>query len=200
MSDELITRIDKLRTLIAGKPELRWGVVTGVVPLAIRLDGDTEPLAGTPATNVTGLAVGDRVSVLIQSRRATIMGRAQGADVSDTGWHNLILSTGWTAVAGHTPRARLLGGRVSIDGAAFRGVGGNPNNVATLPSAITLLGDKTTFVGSTVMTLQGTSTIAVAEFFLHFPTRRLRFDGYSNIGTGANWTVPLKADFPADMR
>ena len=200
MSDELITRIDKLRTLIAGKPELRWGVVTSIAPLAIRLDGDTEPLAGTPASNVTGLAAGDRVSVLIQNRRATIMGRAQGTDVSDTGWQNLILSTGWSAVGGHTPRARLMGGFLCIEGAALRGAGGSAENVATIPTTIPLLGSKAVFLSGHIIFNSTSRTAATAEVYLNIPTRRLRFDIYTTISTAAGWIVPLTATIPIDQR
>lgn len=92
MFDELMKRIDRLRLDIAGKPELRWGVVTAVSPLAVRLDGDTDPLAGSPSTLVGSSRVGDRVQLAIQNRRATIIGAASSGD---TGWYNLPYAEGF---------------------------------------------------------------------------------------------------------
>nr|WP_251364624.1 MULTISPECIES: hypothetical protein [unclassified Leucobacter] len=71
-------RIDHLRLDIAGKPELRWGVVSSASPLAVQLDGDAGPLAGSPSTLVGERSVGDRVQIAIQNRRATIIGVAGG--------------------------------------------------------------------------------------------------------------------------
>ncbi|MBC9953229.1 hypothetical protein ICM05_01020 [Leucobacter sp. cx-42] len=82
MFDELMMRVDRMRSDIAGKPDFRWGIVTAVSPLAIRLDGDTEPLAGVPSSLSWKLLVGDRVYVSVQNRRATIVGSANGGLVS----------------------------------------------------------------------------------------------------------------------
>ena len=68
-----------LARLEAAIPSLRWGIVTGVGPLRVQLDGDTGPLADSPDTLVAGLSVGDRVRVILVNRRAMILGRAGGA-------------------------------------------------------------------------------------------------------------------------
>lgn len=74
--DPLRRRIADLAALIAGKPEFRWAIVTAAKPLRIQFDGDDLPLAGSPSTTVQGLAVGDRVRVELQNRRATVTGRS----------------------------------------------------------------------------------------------------------------------------
>lgn len=56
--------------------QYRWGTVTTASPLAVQLDGDTEPLAGVPVTLET-VALGARVLVLIHDRRAVVLGSAK---------------------------------------------------------------------------------------------------------------------------
>lgn len=69
-----------LDVLIPGPPQpvptFHWATVTDDTPLAIRLDGDDEPLAGPPSTLAT-VVTGDRVFVVVVERRATILGKAQ---------------------------------------------------------------------------------------------------------------------------
>lgn len=52
----------------------RWGAVTGVAPLRVRLDGDTDPLAITPDSLIPALTVGDRVLCLRTGRQLVILG------------------------------------------------------------------------------------------------------------------------------
>ena len=59
-------------------PRSVWGVVTGVSPLEVRLDGDDEPLSGQPSSLVAGLVAGQRVRCEIQNRRVTVVGSAAG--------------------------------------------------------------------------------------------------------------------------
>lgn len=72
----LVGRLEKIGKDLAAKPVFRWGVVTGTSPLQVQLDGDSSPLAGTPATLVGDLQVGDRVRVEQQAARLTVHGKA----------------------------------------------------------------------------------------------------------------------------
>lgn len=58
----------------------KWASVTGVNPLAILLDGDTEPLALIPDSLVdpTTLSIGSRVRVELSLRKVVIHGVANG--------------------------------------------------------------------------------------------------------------------------
>lgn len=76
--DPLMDRVEDLQASLGGQVVLRWGTVTGVGPLRVRLDADTDPMAMTPNTLVAGLEVGDRVHVALQNRRATILGKGGG--------------------------------------------------------------------------------------------------------------------------
>ena len=53
-----------------------WATVTAAGPLRVRLDGRTAPLDITPDTLAAGLAVGDRVLVLIQGHSLVVLGKA----------------------------------------------------------------------------------------------------------------------------
>lgn len=78
MFDALLDQIAKLKSAVAGKPEFRWGVVSGVTPLQVTLDADPAPLAGVPSTLVAGLVVGQRVQCVIQNHRVTVVGASAG--------------------------------------------------------------------------------------------------------------------------
>lgn len=69
--------IEKLRK----QPSFVWAEVAGTSPLTIRIDGDDEPLSGSPATTVAGLMVGDRVYCVRQNGRCTIIGSASSPRV-----------------------------------------------------------------------------------------------------------------------
>lgn len=58
----------------------KWAQVTSVSPLAIRLDGDTAPLALIPDSLIDplSLVVGDRVRVELSLRKVVIHGRSKG--------------------------------------------------------------------------------------------------------------------------
>lgn len=70
--------IQGVKDALRGVPHFRWGIVTATDPLTVRLDADEDPLDGVPSTLVSGLQVGDRVHVLVQNRRAVIIGKAKG--------------------------------------------------------------------------------------------------------------------------
>lgn len=62
-----------------GSPwKLRDGEVVSVGPLAVRLDGDTDPVEPTKLPFVAGLANGQRVGCLLGDRQLYILGRYGG--------------------------------------------------------------------------------------------------------------------------
>ncbi|QKN87782.1 minor tail protein [Microbacterium phage Nebulous] len=71
---------------IGDMTSFKWATVTRVSPLAIRLDGDTDPLAMVPDSLVPTLllAVGDRVRVELTQRKVVIHGKANGAGYTRT--------------------------------------------------------------------------------------------------------------------
>lgn len=56
----------------------RWGTVTGVDPLRVRLDGDSVPLPFTPQS-LANVLFGDRVRCEISGGRVIVHGRAGGS-------------------------------------------------------------------------------------------------------------------------
>lgn len=97
--DEVKRRFADLAARIAGKPDLRWGVITAVSPLTVRLDGDADPLPGPVPTLEASLLAGERVVVAIQNRRPLILGRG-GENVHRTG--RLSVATGTLTQVGTT--------------------------------------------------------------------------------------------------
>lgn len=65
----------------------KWATVTGVNPLAIRLDGDSAALALIPDSLIDplSLGVGARVRVELSLRKCVIHGAANGGDGFDSG-------------------------------------------------------------------------------------------------------------------
>lgn len=76
--DNLISRINNMQEALAAKPDFRWGVVVSTSPLAVQLDGDSQPLAGMPANTAGTLSVGVRVLCLLQHRKVTVVSKAGG--------------------------------------------------------------------------------------------------------------------------
>lgn len=77
MLDALMSVLERMHDAIRKTPTFQWGVVTGVSPLTIRLDGDDADLI-SPATTVASLTLADRVLVLNQNSKITIIGRGGG--------------------------------------------------------------------------------------------------------------------------
>lgn len=71
--DDLFERIAKMRAVLAGKPDFEWAIVKNVSPIMIRLEntGHDIPIS---STLIGGLIVNDRVMVMIQRGRVTIIG------------------------------------------------------------------------------------------------------------------------------
>ena len=74
----IVAEIRRLRERITRAPRFVWATVTSASPLRIRVDGDADPLAGTPSSTVGSLSNGARVFCVIQNGRCTIIGRAGG--------------------------------------------------------------------------------------------------------------------------
>lgn len=74
--DDLKLRLSKMKSAIEAKPVFRWGIVTNEDPLKVQLDGAQEELEGSPSGVIGGYLAGDRVLVLIQNRRATLISRS----------------------------------------------------------------------------------------------------------------------------
>jgi hypothetical protein len=77
----LMRRIADIYDRIAGKPDLRWAVVTDDTPLEIQYDAAPAPLLGSPDTLVGGLQIGDRVLCAVSNLRVTVIGRAKGQQI-----------------------------------------------------------------------------------------------------------------------
>lgn len=58
-------------------PSFRYATVTGVSPVRVRLDGDTDPVASTP-TVLAAVATGNRVMVLLDGRAMVVLGVVGG--------------------------------------------------------------------------------------------------------------------------
>lgn len=112
-----------------------------------------------------------------------------------TAWQELARSTGWTAVAGHTPRARLLNGVVWIEGAALRGSGGSLSHIATIQDSA-LWPSKTTFIGASVASKSGESSRS-SELYVT-SSGVVQVGGYTTIDTLAGWSVPLSGAYVLD--
>lgn len=78
----LVDRLTRISEQLRWMPRSEWGTVTGVAPLRVQLDGDEEPLEGSPSTVIGNLGVGVRVRVELQNRRATVTGRGDDTDWS----------------------------------------------------------------------------------------------------------------------
>lgn len=84
----------------------KWATVTGVSPLAIKLDGDSTPLALIPDSLVDPLelAVGDRVRVEMSLRKCVVHGASNGGAKSGEGkvWFGPTAPTGWMLCQGQS--------------------------------------------------------------------------------------------------
>lgn len=112
---------------VSGAP---WSYVTGLDPLAVRLDGANLTPSGPvpndpiyPDAIVSGLRVGDRVQVLLAGNRATIIGINAGGD---SGWVEIPLLPGFVkATADEPPVVRVRGGEVRFQGVVSPQGGGS---------------------------------------------------------------------------
>ena len=122
------------------------------------------------------------------------------ADGTDAAWLPLTLMTGWSAVGGHAPRAKLMNGVIYIEGAVSRGMGGALNAIAKMPDSLKHPGNKTVFYGSAAA-LKG-ATVANAELYVS-PVGSdyvIRIESYNTFDSGIGWTLPLGGSYVYDQR
>lgn len=106
-----------------------WGAVTSLNPLMVRLEGvnltASGPVPNNPinvGTNVSGLRIGDRVQILLERRRATIIGINGGMPpdpMPDIGWTTVSAVSGITG----SLKVRRVSGIVIWGGAVGRTAG-----------------------------------------------------------------------------
>lgn len=189
----LVNRVSEIAAAVRGAPHFEWGTVITSSPLTVQLDGDTDPLLGTPSKLTPGLIAGERVLVLLQNRLATVIGRGE-----TTEWVPITPGPGWTAVAGHTPRCRIANGVLWLEGAFSRGEGGALDYIGTIPPGILLQGGKTVFVGG--LTARKTDGArAHAELYISFSSRKLQVADYTTIDNLAGWVVPISGSLLANQ-
>ena len=191
--DYLVSTIARLSARVDLTPSFQWATVTATNPLQVRLDGMTEPLAGSVDALVMP-PVGRRVMVMVWNRRAIIMGALRGPDLPEipkmpdeivsTDWRPLTVSSGWGEVRGHTPSFRRWGDLVIISGAVERRVGGYLSSLATMPDAA-LRPVGTQFIGSSV-----TSRGQASELYMS-GSGVVSVQGYTAIGDDPGMIVPL---------
>lgn len=199
--DPVLEQISKLRDRVATTPTMRWGTVTQANPMLVRLDADAAALPYTPASLVTGAAVGERVLCVEQNRRITVLACKSAKFNTDSGWMPLTLQTGWTALAGHEPRARLMNGVVHVEGVVLRGTGGSPTAVALVPAPLRLLGPKTTFFASpNLIRSPGSAATSLAAVLNVNESGLIKFDQWSNIDGNTGWYLPLAGSYVQDQR
>ena len=191
--DYLVSTIARLSARVDLTPSFQWATVTATNPLQVRLDGMTEPLAGSVDALVMP-PVGRRVMVMVWNRRAIIMGALRGPDLPEipkmpdeivsTDWRPLTVSSGWGTVLGHTPRYRRWGDLVIISGAVIRQSGGYLSSLATLPdSALWPVG--TQFIGVSV-----TSRGQASELYMS-GAGVVSVQGYTTIDSNPGMVMPL---------
>lgn len=79
--EALKSRLGSLSDQSRLAPAFRWGLVTGVSPVSVRLDADQSPTVGV--SKICRVREGDRVLVLLWNRRAVVLGVAAGGDLGD---------------------------------------------------------------------------------------------------------------------
>lgn len=70
----IVRQLVDIKAALSLMPSLRWATVTQASPLRIILDGDNTSLADSPFCLIPKPKAGDRVSVIVANRRATIIG------------------------------------------------------------------------------------------------------------------------------
>lgn len=86
-----------------GDIHFRWGTVTDVSPLRVRLDADSTELPFTPDSLIDplGLEIADRVRCELSGHRLTIHGRSGGFAIPESPWVTGMMMP-WGAVAAPT--------------------------------------------------------------------------------------------------
>jgi len=115
---------------------------------------------GTSAERQAFPAAKQRAGMLWSESDTGRIYRTDGAggwkSIDDTGWVNVdTFGSGWSAVAGHTPRVRRFGNRVMIAGAVSRtATSGALADILTIPTGFEYTGSLNFFI-NTVVTSSG---------------------------------------------
>lgn len=120
----------------------------------------------------------------------------ESVDVRDTGWMNIPLSSGWSAVSGHTPRGRRIGNVVYLEGAIQRGAGGSPENMFTLPEPLRSNSSKSSFLFATIA--RRNDDIRPAELYTN-GTGLVQASGYVLLTSSTGWLFPISGSFVRDQ-
>lgn len=167
------------------------GTTSGTIPLRDsggRLPGVAEPSSSTDAANKSYV---DRVVAAVPRPPVKV----------DTGWHNLILSSGWTGVANHIPRARFVDGVLYVEGAVRRNAGGALTSFATLPPAVKsriTARAKDAFVGA-FCALHTNGSRAFGELYLTTTNGVIATGDYTTLDGNAGWVIPITFSFIGDL-
>lgn len=166
-------------TSIQDMTSFKWATVTGTVPLAIQLDGDSSPLALIPDSLIDplSLTVGDRVRVELSVRKVVVHGAANGGtgfgpgDIIETA--RSTARAGWLLCQGQsllrTQYARLFDAIGTVYGAADSTHFSLPDLRGRVPIGV---GTATGAPGATAKTLgqkggEETHVLSVAELATH---------------------------------
>lgn len=107
--------------------------------------------------------------------------------LTQTDWVNLTLSTGWTAVNGHTPRVCKVGQIIFLTGAVLRQAGGAYSSIATIPAGYRP--STTQFIGAGVTSKGGSYELYTG------PDGVLMCASYESAGSSAGIVMPIAAIF-----
>lgn len=122
----------------------RWGTITSISPLRVRLDGEASAQTATPSDLVGNLSIGDKVYVGMINGATVLLGRKGGANAPTYAWAGytptVTPDTGAFTTVTPTLRYNVIGGKsVLVKGTiTFTTVGTAAGNVTiTLPPGLT---------------------------------------------------------------
>lgn len=121
--EPILRELDKIKSSMRGVPVVRWATVTAASPLAVRMDGDVDPLPFPPQSTVAGLTVGERVVCVEQNRRIIIISRVEPAP-PDESWKPLTLKAGFVPQTfGYAPSYQIKDDRIYMRGTILKSSG-----------------------------------------------------------------------------
>lgn len=156
---------------------------------------------GTSAERQALPAGKQRAGMLWSESDTGLVYRTDGAGnwnvLNDTGWVNIgTFGSGWSAVAGHTPRVRRFGNRVMIAGAVQRTLAsGALADILTIPDGFDYTGSLNFFIGA-VVTSGGQG--AQLYFSSGAKTKLAIASTYVTASIGSGIILPLTGDWTRD--